>query len=713
MIYVSFGQSGVVRHFFSDYTFLSNSMFVCISSASSFPIFAFAYYFLEVHKRRNLKILLGFGSFVALIVSITAFLDYNLAAKLGILSGFTTSTVSLAIGVTLSLSRFRPAYFYTLAWTTIMVANIYRMAAITGALPMNSFAEWGVFAGTVIETALISLALADKVRLKEKLDFERISKLNDDLHLESEKVRDMNDHLEELVEEQTREIKSIMKNIQLGIVVIKGDELLLTDTFSDAAKDILAIQDIAGRDSIEVLFSHAQLTKEVKDQVSSIMESCLGNDEINFFSNEHLLPLEAVFIFDGKEKMFQMDWKPVIDADDTVEKIIVTIKDVTSQKALELDAKRQQEELSYIGEILSVSSRQFNTFMSASIKFISDNQRLLKLNRNLSTDTLKVIFINLHTIKGAARALGFSQLTPIIHEHEQDVSDMMKGEATTNRDLCLQQHSLIEEKLTHYERLNSEKLGRNSAESVPVSLRLIESIHRITNELETTASPKQRLDIDNIQEQLESISYIDAKSLFDEVLADAEMLARDLAKEYPKIDLEAGPIRFSQAGQEIICNAFVHIIRNSMDHGIEEPNIRKAKGKDEFGHIKLSLEVEGEKLVIKYGDDGAGLNLKAIESMALKKDYIRDREDLSDHDKAELIFHSGFSTSASVNDISGRGVGMSAVREYFESHGGSVNIEIINGAQGVDEGCVRFQLVMNLPKSYFIERIRKIEKNVA
>ncbi|NRA65627.1 MAG: Hpt domain-containing protein [Pseudobacteriovorax sp.] len=502
----------------------------------------------------------------------------------------------------------------------------------------------GCINGTVIETGLISLGLADKIRIKERKGFNHINQLNANLEEESNKVKNLNEHLEELVEEQTREIKSIMQHIQLGIVVIKGDELLLTDTYSNATLEILNTTSISGRKAIELLMQNVSLSGEQKDQIHSIISTSLDNHVLNFLSNEHLLPLEATLIIDNEEKSIQMDWKPVVDSDDTVEKVIVTIKDVTALIALEEDAKEQKLELAYIGEILGVTAKQFSTFMESGIGFMQDNIRLLSLNAKLDQESLKIIFINLHTIKGAARALGLQLLTPEVHELEQMVSDIMNNKTEKSRDFLLSEHHKIEGILSTYERLNSEKLGRNSGDSVFVPLKLVESIHRSNESLQQMTSVSHSHELKEINQSLEDLTYISASKLFQEVLADAEMLARDLNKEYPTIEVENIDLKFSHEGQAIIRNAFVHIIRNSMDHGLETADDRIAAGKDPVGKISLNFVHDENFLTIRYWDDGAGLNLEAIRNIAKAKNIVSDDVSISSAEIAELIFHSGFST---------------------------------------------------------------------
>ena len=130
---------------------------------------------------------------------------------------------------------------------------------------------------------------------------------------------------------------------------------------------------------------------------------------------------------------------------------------------------------------------------------------------------------------------------------------------------------------------------------------------------------------------------------------------------------------------EMIGDPLTHIIRNSVDHGIEAPQERLATGKAEVGTITLDAYHEGNHIAITVSDDGAGLDLERISKKALEKGLIGEKEEMSDKDIANLIFLPGFSTADEVTDISGRGVGMDVVKKSLSNLGGLVDIKTKKG----------------------------------
>jgi two-component system chemotaxis sensor kinase CheA len=125
---------------------------------------------------------------------------------------------------------------------------------------------------------------------------------------------------------------------------------------------------------------------------------------------------------------------------------------------------------------------------------------------------------------------------------------------------------------------------------------------------------------------------------------------------------------------EKIGDPLVHLVRNSLDHGLETPDKRLASGKDETGVLALNAYQQGGSIVIEIEDDGAGLNEEKIFQKAVEKGLVNAKEKLPPEKIHELIFLPGFSTADVVSDISGRGVGMDVVRKNISSLGGSVDV---------------------------------------
>jgi len=145
---------------------------------------------------------------------------------------------------------------------------------------------------------------------------------------------------------------------------------------------------------------------------------------------------------------------------------------------------------------------------------------------------------------------------------------------------------------------------------------------------------------------------------------------RDLARSFKKdVDLiiEGGDTELDKKVLEEINDPLIHIMRNAVDHGIEPEDVRIAAGKPATGTIRMSARQEGDHIVIEVSDDGAGIDPGRVRAAAIRKGYVSqaEAESMSDREAMYLIFEKGFSTSAIITEISGRGVGMDVVREFI------------------------------------------------
>ncbi len=159
-------------------------------------------------------------------------------------------------------------------------------------------------------------------------------------------------------------------------------------------------------------------------------------------------------------------------------------------------------------------------------------------------------------------------------------------------------------------------------------------------------------------------------------------LVRDLASKLGKnieLKLTGESTELDKSVMEKIGDPLVHLVRNSLDHGIEMPDVRLAAGKSEVGTINLNAFHEGGNIVIEIIDDGAGLNKERILSKAQENGLVGPDEVLSDDKIHELIFAPGFSTATEVSDVSGRGVGMDVVMRNIRDLGGKIEIKSETG----------------------------------
>ncbi|MBW7983394.1 chemotaxis protein CheA [Enterobacillus tribolii] len=194
----------------------------------------------------------------------------------------------------------------------------------------------------------------------------------------------------------------------------------------------------------------------------------------------------------------------------------------------------------------------------------------------------------------------------------------------------------------------------------------------------------------DLQESIMSIRMMPMEYVFNRF----PRLVRDLAGKLDKqveLVLEGSSTELDKSLIERIIDPLTHLVRNSLDHGIESPQVRREAGKEETGRLTLSAEHQGGNIYIDVRDDGAGLNREKILAKA-RSQGLNVHEGMSDEEINMLIMAPGFSTAEQVTDVSGRGVGMDVVKRNIQEMGGHVEIR-----SAVGKGtCVRIALPLTL-----------------
>ena len=181
-----------------------------------------------------------------------------------------------------------------------------------------------------------------------------------------------------------------------------------------------------------------------------------------------------------------------------------------------------------------------------------------------------------------------------------------------------------------------------------------------------------------IQELSMSLRMVSIRSTFQKM----SRLVRDLSRKLDKqidLDMDGEDTELDKTVVENIGDPLIHMVRNSLDHGIETPSERRAAGKPEVGHIKLRAFHKAGSVHIEIEDDGKGLDREAILKKAVANGLAKEDIHYQDAEIYQMIFHPGLSTAKSVTDISGRGVGMDVVKKNIEALRGTVEIRSEKG----------------------------------
>ncbi len=508
-----------------------------------------------------------------------------------------------------------------------------------------------------------------------------------------------------LLKQKTNDIHTMLQNMPQGILTIAEGNKVHPE-YSAYLETIFDNKEIAGQNFMDLVFANSDLGSDTLSQVEAVAAACINEDQMNFEFNSHLLVDEIKKTMpDGHIKILDLSWSPILDENDNVIRLMLCIRDVTELRELAAEATKQKRELEIIGEIISVTQEKFHEFISSSFQFLDENEKLIRENIQQNNDVLTQLFRNMHTIKGNARTYGLNHLTNIVHEVEQAYVSLREcdQEFVWEQNVLLGELQSVREELEYYSNINEISLGRKG----PGRRGGIEHFLMVDKrQIMQTIQHLEKATFGNLNDLREAHGAV-SKTLrllgteriietLEGVFGSLPSLARELGKIPPIVDIqENGYVIHSQASG-VLKNVFMHLIRNAMDHGLETPEERVAQNKPQAGLISLDMDVQDGMLQIKLSDDGRGLALSRIRKMAIERMLVSQEDTLTDEQIANLIFLPGFTTASSVTEVSGRGVGMDAVKNFIYKENGTINIRFTDRNIGADFR--QFEMIVSLPE---------------
>lgn len=210
-------------------------------------------------------------------------------------------------------------------------------------------------------------------------------------------------------------------------------------------------------------------------------------------------------------------------------------------------------------------------------------------------------------------------------------------------------------------------------------------LNQLASEIDTKTLDEALANLDRLTNEIQTEVMESRMVPIDQIFSRFPRMVRDLAKSEGKeinLVIEGKEIELDRTVLDEIGDPLVHLLRNSVDHGVEETEKRTELGKSRAGLLRLAASRQRNNVIIEVEDDGKGMNPQHLREIAVKKGMMNqaDAEKLSDGDALNLIFAAGFSGAKVVTDVSGRGVGMDVVKTKIETLGGSVNVESTEGS---------------------------------
>ncbi len=645
-----------------------------------------AYSFLPVKNYRRLQITyLVFIGLTALQCLASFVLPY-IAVKAYVMTGLCGTILILSSSIFMLIRGYKPARFFMLAWVSLLLGSLLFGTQKLGLIPVSFWSIHGVEIATAFLVVLLSVGAADKVNEINK-KIRRAQKAALHAQVEARRVTElMNTQLEAQVKarteelwKQTKDMSVMLHNIQQGICTVDSEGIIHKE-YSSYLESILEARNLEGQSLFDLVFSKSDQPLEKVQMLHSVLQSCMAEDTMNFEINSHLLPRHVQLVQGEARRDLEIEWAPIEDAENRVQKVLTAIRDVTEIKKAEAIAAARQRELEIMGRILDLPASKFKRFVQSTRHLLQDCYTILA--RTDLKEHWNMILRNAHTIKGNARTYGLEEMSKMVHQLENGLFSFDRNSlGPVEREFSMKGLREIEELLNFYVMIHDDKLKRAAfadLENAMVRFSTLVVEHR-----EQMSSYLQR-EFNDILSRLDQLNVNSFHKALQPIISSLKPLAEQLGKRPPLVLIKGVDFYVEPDQTEMLEDIFVHAFRNSLDHGFSP---------EEQGEIILTIRHEDNHTEIIYADSGKGLNLPVLHRKALDKKLIA--ADASEDEIAHTIFIPGISSAQVVTEISGRGVGMEAVCAFAKLLGGDVDVVLDGPGRG--EGYRKFHLRIRLP----------------
>ncbi|MES2826334.1 MAG: two-component regulator propeller domain-containing protein [Pseudomonadota bacterium] len=499
------------------------------------------------------------------------------------------------------------------------------------------------------------------------------------------------------VREKSKDIEAMLSNIPQGLFTVQADSTIHPE-YSQFLEVIFDTSDIAGRSVNEFLFNRADIGSDTLDSIRAAIFTIVGEDKINFEFNQFLLPNEYGIAMDHKKKILSLDWNPIITGN-IITKLMVSVRDVTQLRQMEHAAREQKRQLDIVSQLLNLSAEKYLAFEDSASRYVQENRTAIQSCASHNQDIIALLFRNMHTVKGNSRTFGFSYLSNTVHEVESTYSALKLPDnaATWEPSKLLNDLDLVEKAVAEYAHVYRAVLGRSHNAGTDRR-----GGFWINNEV--ACNIKSYVDhckVNEFETYMSRLNAITLEQNLADIIASLASIAAQLDKRAPMVEITANKILIKDSAQELMRDVFSHLLRNCMDHGLEHTEERIRAGKSESGSIMIAAQLKQDGLSISVQDDGRGLNIQSLFNKGIQLGRWNEKDTPAIADIAALIFASGITTKETVSDISGRGVGLDAVKQFLQEQGGSVSLQL-HTEQVDSQGFIPFELIVTLPEALFL-----------
>lgn len=473
----------------------------------------------------------------------------------------------------------------------------------------------------------------------------------------------------ELTKQREKEniaIRNLLDNAGQGFLSF-GEDMVISEEYSRECINIFN-SPIGGKSFINLIGGY--IDAELKETIHAVFQNAfkvIDRYQVKVYLS--LLPEEL--IINGKS--IRLDYKTIHDSSGY--RIMLILTDITDKKELEMQMLKEKNNLKLVIKAISNQSELTTGLENFREFFRHKVQEIINSDRKIE-DTVFEIYRAIHTFKGDFGQLYMYNTASELHEIENSLSRMtLKIGHIDRSDLRkfierIDCNSLVEKDM----KIIADTLGENYFNKGEVFTVSKEKIIEIEEKILTNFSPEQQ---DILLPMVRSLRYCNFKDIIIQYNDYLHTLAQKLDKSVSNMLVHGDDIFVDKSLYYGFSSSLVHIFKNIVDHGIETMEERLTAGKPEEGEIECELKLRADKKFCIYiRDDGRGIDFEKVKKKALDRKVYTPEEirNLSEKDLLKLLFTDGFSTKDSVSIISGRGVGLGAVKSEIENLCGEFNI---------------------------------------
>lgn len=455
---------------------------------------------------------------------------------------------------------------------------------------------------------------------------------------------------------EKHKIQAMLESLGQGIFIFdsKGK---IEDGFSKACSDIFG-QDLKGKTFFEILKLEQTQASSVQEWIDIIYQEMLDFDDLALAGPSQF--------HKNQDKHIELEYKAVRGADGKISKIVCIATDKTQEILMK---EKAESDAAYVKSITTLLKDK-NSFMDFKEEF-SSNIELVKKELSVKDPDINSIFRAMHSIKGGAATFGLLDIQKLAHSLEDDFSairdldiELREAELESQINRFHQEINELTSLLESFLKENESIIGSTSERTKEVSVDALENF-LVTN-LSSSEQEKAR------EAFTQEFIFESLTETFKQYNKAIEQVCETLNKE-ARLEVEESDFRYPISKIKPLLGALVHAFRNAVDHGLEDPDEREMLDKPREGLVKVSFSKKDDRIKISISDDGGGIDPKKIAVLAYKKGLIL-KDEIASKTKEELIQYvlkPNFSSKEEVSEVSGRGVGLDAIKYEASKLGGN------------------------------------------